>query len=59
MQAPDLFAPSDEFVRRHLGPRRAQIQEMLGSLGFNSLNELIVAVIPKAIRFEGGVRSRA
>jgi len=50
MSTSDLFSPVDDFTRRHLGPRKDQIQAMLASLGFTTLDELVEAVIPEAIR---------
>ena len=52
MSTPDLFAPTDRFEDRHLGPSRAAIPEMLQSLGFESLDDLIAAVIPEPIRLQ-------
>lgn len=37
------------FVGRHIGPREHEIQEMLGKLGYTSLDELTSRVIPKNI----------
>ncbi len=42
--------PTDTFVRRHLGPSEAEISEMLDSLGFESLDDLIAAAVPGGIR---------
>ena len=39
-----------QFARRHIGPNPATQTEMAKSLGFQSLNELIAAVIPPSIR---------
>ncbi len=50
MTTADLFAPTDRFEDRHLGPSRAAIPEMLASLGFESLDELVAAVVPESIR---------
>ena len=35
---------------RHIGPSESDIEEMLGSLGYRSLEELIDAAVPEAIR---------
>ena len=40
------------FIDRHLGPRAADIQGMLKTLGYDSLDALIDEVIPPAIRME-------
>src|ERR1035438_9614969 len=42
----------DEFVRRHIGPNANEMREMLAQLGFKSLDELVVAAVPKKIRLE-------
>jgi glycine dehydrogenase len=38
------------FVARHLGPREADVAEMLGVLGYPTLDALIDAVVPDSIR---------
>jgi len=43
--------PTDDFVHRHLGPTRADIQEMLASLGLLSLDTLADTAIPPDLRF--------
>jgi glycine dehydrogenase len=45
----DLLA-SDSFVRRHIGPDASEVAEMLTTLGFESLDDLIQATIPADIR---------
>jgi glycine cleavage system pyridoxal-binding protein P len=52
MTTPDPFAPTDRFEDRHLGPSRAAIPDMLESLGFESLDELVAAVVPESIRLQ-------
>ena len=42
--------PTDTFARRHLGPRTHEIQAMLETLGFDSLDGLIDAAVPSGIR---------
>src|SRR6476660_101281 len=49
---PDSLGPTDTFVRRHIGPRGSEIQEMLRLLGCESLDELIEQTIPAAIRLK-------
>ena len=44
---------TDPFVRRHIGPSPAEQQEMLQSLGYESLDALMAAAIPKGIRHGG------
>ncbi len=45
-----LLNPTDSFVQRHLGPTDADIQEMLATLGLQSLEALIEATVPGDIR---------
>ncbi len=42
--------PLDRLVERHIGPRAGDIAAMLATLGFESLAELVAAVIPDSIR---------
>ncbi|MDB6030185.1 MAG: glycine dehydrogenase [Verrucomicrobiales bacterium] len=44
------LAWSDRFVNRHIGPTSEQIQEMLKTCGFSSLDALIDTAVPKQIR---------
>ncbi|MBL8877754.1 MAG: aminomethyl-transferring glycine dehydrogenase [Phycisphaerales bacterium] len=46
----DLLAAGDQFVPRHLGPGDAEIREMLGTLGYASLDALTDDTVPKNIR---------
>ncbi len=46
----DLFPATDTFARRHIGPTDAEIATMLGELGYASLDALIDATVPPAIR---------
>ncbi|MFL5580627.1 MAG: aminomethyl-transferring glycine dehydrogenase [Gemmatimonadaceae bacterium] len=41
---------SDSFVRRHIGPSDADVLEMLQVVGFESLDALVDATVPEAIR---------
>ncbi len=45
-----LLAPSDGFVGRHIGPRDAEIEQMLQVLGFESLEAMADAAVPETIR---------
>ena len=45
------ISPADSFVPRHVGPSEAEVAEMLEVIGYSSLDELIDATIPAAIRF--------
>jgi glycine dehydrogenase len=47
-----LLAPTDTFVRRHIGPDEAEQREMLALLGFNTLDELVDATVPPHIRLK-------
>jgi glycine dehydrogenase len=38
------------FARRHIGPSPEEAQQMLGSLGFGNMDELLAAAVPKQIR---------
>jgi len=46
----DLFAPNDTFARRHLGDPSRDGADMLASLGFKSLDQLVDAAVPAPIR---------
>ncbi|HEU0302442.1 MAG TPA: hypothetical protein VFR37_23485, partial [Longimicrobium sp.] len=43
---------TDTFVRRHVGPDDAEIRQMLQTIGYDSLDELVDATIPRDIRQE-------
>ena len=42
----------DSFARRHIGPNEAEVAEMLRDLGFDNLDVLIDATVPKSIRLD-------
>lgn len=48
----DLLAPTDSFIRRHIGSNESEIQEMLSTLGFASMSELIAKTVPQSIRYD-------
>ena len=50
MTSNQLLQPANDFVNRHIGPREADIEEMLAVLGFDSLEDLTDAAIPADIR---------
>ncbi len=50
MDLEHVLHPSDRFLHRHIGPTEADIQEMLATLGFPSLEALADAAIPEEIR---------
>jgi glycine dehydrogenase len=43
---------ADSFVPRHVGPSEGEVQEMLGRIGYSSLDALIDATIPPGIRLK-------
>jgi glycine dehydrogenase len=45
-----LFAPLDAFASRHLGPRSSDVDEMLQSLGYDSIEKFVDDTIPSSIR---------
>src|SRR3954466_10783201 len=45
----------DSFAHRHIGPNKAARAAMLAELGFENLDELIDATVPKNIRLEGAL----
>ncbi len=56
-----IDAPTDTFLRRHLGPSEQDIQDMLGAIGYDSLDALADAAVPARIRLQeplqmGGAR---
>ena len=54
MDASDrLFAHPDRFATRHLGPSDSEREEMLDTLGFDSLDALIDEAVPDSIRMDG------
>ena len=47
-----LLAPTDTFIRRHLGPSAEEVEAMLHTLELESLDALIDNAVPAAIRLE-------
>ena len=43
----------DSFARRHIGPNEEEARAMLREVGFDSLDALIDATVPKDIRLKG------
>ena len=41
---------SDDFIRRHLGPRENEIHQMLSDLGLSSLDDLVDKAVPHKIQ---------
>jgi glycine dehydrogenase len=50
--ADSLLAPTDTFVRRHIGPNADDLREMLQTIAADSLEELIDQTIPSSIRLK-------
>jgi glycine dehydrogenase len=50
MNINDALSHPDKFVRRHIGPNAVETQEMLTLVGFDSLDALTDATVPKQIR---------
>jgi glycine dehydrogenase len=48
----EKFKATDVFSNRHIGPDDNEIREMLSTLGFSSLDELVSATVPKSIRLK-------
>ncbi|MBM4291509.1 MAG: aminomethyl-transferring glycine dehydrogenase [Deltaproteobacteria bacterium] len=48
--APYALAHPDTFAQRHIGPRAADVEAMLSTLGYDSLDALADAVVPDSIR---------
>src|SRR5947207_618493 len=42
----------DSFARRHIGPNEEEVLEMLREVGFENLDALIAAAVPKNIRLD-------
>src|SRR5690242_4033339 len=45
-----LLSRADEFARRHIGPSADETRQMLGLLGYSSLETLVEEAVPKSIR---------
>ncbi|HUG40413.1 MAG TPA: aminomethyl-transferring glycine dehydrogenase, partial [Longimicrobiales bacterium] len=46
------LAPTDLFVRRHIGPREDEVREMLEAIGYDSLDDLLDTAVPESIRLD-------
>jgi glycine dehydrogenase len=44
------LAHPDQFVRRHIGPNAAETAAMLATIGYDSVDALVDAAVPKTIR---------
>ncbi|WRT65618.1 glycine dehydrogenase [Kwoniella shivajii] len=45
-----IFTPLDTFLPRHLGPRQSDVESMLSTLGYKSMDEFVDDTIPRGIR---------
>ncbi|MEE9431573.1 MAG: aminomethyl-transferring glycine dehydrogenase [Melioribacteraceae bacterium] len=52
----NTFEFQDQFVDRHIGPRKYDIEEMLNSIGVNSFDELLNKTIPDNIRLDKNIK---
>ncbi len=52
---PRTLPGSDNFVRRHVGPGESDVAKMLSALGYDTLDDLIDAVIPRDIRLKSAL----
>jgi glycine dehydrogenase len=52
VQSPEKNWDVDSFARRHIGPNDDEVREMLRELGFENLDALIDATVPKNIRLD-------
>ncbi len=46
----DIRQSGPDFARRHIGPNEPEVDAMLRDLGFDNLDALIDAAVPKNIR---------
>ena len=51
----DEFGPSDDFVRRHIGPTAADVAALLAAVEADSLDDLMADALPAAIRMQGSL----
>jgi len=48
-----MLQPSDTFLSRHVAPTSEEQKEMLGLIGYKTLDELMAATVPASIRKHG------
>ncbi|HRG76233.1 MAG TPA: glycine dehydrogenase (aminomethyl-transferring), partial [Leptospiraceae bacterium] len=48
--------PADNFLKRHVGSDNNEVQEMLNTLGYSSLDAMIDTAVPKNIRLKNPIR---
>ena len=56
--ATDHHTALSPFVARHIGPTAGEQSSMLADLGLDSLDELIAAVVPEAIRLDAAAAAQ-
>jgi glycine dehydrogenase len=49
------FAPTDQFIHRHIGPNEQQVADMLQTIGVKSIDELVGQTIPANIRLKNNL----
>jgi glycine dehydrogenase len=54
--SPAALDDAGRFIQRHIGPTPDEVQAMLATLGYPTLDALIDATIPEAIRFRRGLQ---
>ena len=52
----EAFAPTDTFVRRHIGPSDSDVLGMLTEIGVPSMDALIASAVPESIRLPSALR---
>src|SRR5438045_3141526 len=52
MQPRERTTDFDSFARRHIGPNKGEVRAMLRELGFEDLDSLIYAAVPRNIRLD-------
>lgn len=45
-----VFAAQDTFLRRHIGPRPAEVQKMLQALGYQNIDDFVNETVPSEVR---------
>ena len=50
MQRTEQMIDPNSFARRHIGPNKEEVRVMLRELGFENLDSLVEAAVPKNIR---------
>ncbi|MEP6754253.1 MAG: aminomethyl-transferring glycine dehydrogenase [Chthonomonadales bacterium] len=45
-----MFSQKSEFIQRHIGPKPAEVKDMLSVVGATSLNDLVNRTLPESIR---------